>query len=119
MRLQDVWAGEAAGLQQCSADSLSIHRRPLQCRAIRRLGVGRAHCCPPIASHYGAERLNRSVLRDVCEQHDRTNVEPYGVQIGQPKDIFNLWLNVVSDIRHHTLAQRGNLQSTAQVYMNV
>jgi hypothetical protein len=81
MRLQDVWAGEAAGLQQCSADSLPIHRRPLQCRATRRLSVGRRvraapPCCPPIANHYGAERPNRSVLRDACEQHDRTSVEP-------------------------------------------
>jgi hypothetical protein len=60
MRLQGVWAGEAAGLQQYSADPLPIHRRPLQCRATRRLGVGRRvraapPCCPLIASHYGAE----------------------------------------------------------------
>jgi hypothetical protein len=77
MRLQDVGAGEATGLQPCSADSLPIHRRPLQCRATRRLGVGRRvravpPCCPPIASHYGAERPDRSVLHGACEQHGRT-----------------------------------------------
>jgi hypothetical protein len=77
MRLQDVWAGKAAELQQCSADSLPIHRRPLQCRATRRLGVGQCvraapPCCPPIASHYGAERSDRLVLRGACEQHGRT-----------------------------------------------
>jgi hypothetical protein len=76
MCLQDVWAGEAAGLQQCSADPLPIHRRPLQCRATRRLGVGRRvraapPCCPLVASHYGAERPDRSVLRGVCEQRGR------------------------------------------------
>jgi hypothetical protein len=77
MRLQDVWAGEAAGLQQCSANPLPIHRRPLQCRATRRLGVGRRvraapPCCPLIASHYGVERPDRSVLRGACEQRGRT-----------------------------------------------
>jgi hypothetical protein len=77
MRLQDVWTGEAAGLQQCSADPLSIHRRPLQCRVTRQLGVMRCvratpPCCPLIASHYGAERLDRSVLRGACEQRGRT-----------------------------------------------
>jgi hypothetical protein len=77
MRLQDVWAGEAAGLQQCSANSLLIHRRPLQCRATRRLGVEQRvrvvpPCCPTIASHYGVERPDRSVLRGACEQHGRT-----------------------------------------------
>jgi hypothetical protein len=77
MHLQDVWAGEVAGLQQCSADPLPIHRRPLQCRATRRLGVGRCvraapPCYPSIASHYGAERPDRSVLRGACEQRGRT-----------------------------------------------
>jgi hypothetical protein len=77
MHLQDVWAGEAAGLQPCSADSLPIHRRPLQCRATRLLGVGRhvraaPPCCPPIASHYGVERPDRSVLHGACEQYGRT-----------------------------------------------
>jgi hypothetical protein len=42
MRLQDMWTGEAAGLQQCSANPLPIHRRPLQCRVTRQLGVVRA-----------------------------------------------------------------------------
>jgi hypothetical protein len=77
MRLQDVWTGEAAGLQQCSAVPLPIHRRPLQCRVTRQLGVvGRVRatppCCPLIASHYGAERPDRSVLRGACEQRGRT-----------------------------------------------
>jgi hypothetical protein len=59
MRLQDVWVGEAAGLQQCNADPLPIHRRPLQCRVTRRLGVGQhvraaPPCCPLVASHYSA-----------------------------------------------------------------
>jgi hypothetical protein len=77
MRLQDVWTGEAAGLQQCSADPLPIHRRPLQCRVTRQLGVVRRvraapPCCPLIASHYGAERPDRSVLRGACEQRGRT-----------------------------------------------
>jgi hypothetical protein len=77
MRLQDVWAGEAVGLQQCSANPLPIHRRPLQCRATRRLGVGRRvraapPCCPLVASHYSAEQPNRSVLRGACEQRGRT-----------------------------------------------
>jgi hypothetical protein len=77
MRLQEVWAGEAAWLQQCSADPLPIHRRPLQCRATRRLGVGRRvraapPYCPLIPSHYGAERPDRSVLRGACEQRGRT-----------------------------------------------
>ncbi len=77
MRLQDVWAGEAAGLQQCSADPLPIHSRPLQCRATRRLGVGRRvraapPCCPLVASRYSAERPDRSVLRGACEQRGRT-----------------------------------------------
>jgi hypothetical protein len=77
MRLQDVWSGEAAGLQQCGADLLPIHRRPLQCRATRQLGVmRRVHttlpCCPLIGSHYGAERPDRSVLHGACEQRGRT-----------------------------------------------
>jgi hypothetical protein len=77
MRLQDVWTGEAAGLQQCSADPLPIHRRPLQCRVTRQLGVVRRvrvapPCCPLIASHYGVERPDRSELRDACEQRGRT-----------------------------------------------
>jgi hypothetical protein len=77
MRLQDVWTGEAAGLQQCSADPLSIHRRPLQCRVTRQLSVVRRvraapPCSPLIASHYGAERPDRSVLRGACEQRGRT-----------------------------------------------
>jgi hypothetical protein len=77
MRLQDVWTGEAAGLQQCSADPLPIHRRPLQCRVTRQLDVmRRVHaalpCCPLIASHYGAERPDISVLRGACEQRGRT-----------------------------------------------
>jgi hypothetical protein len=77
MRLQDVWAGEATGLQQCSADPLPIHRRPLQCWATRRLGVGQRMraappYCPLVASHYSAEQPNRSVLRGACEQHGRT-----------------------------------------------
>jgi hypothetical protein len=77
MHLQDVWTGEAAGLQQCSADPLPIHHRPLQCRVTRQLGVVRRvraapPCCPLIASHYGAERPDRSVLRDACEQRGRT-----------------------------------------------
>jgi hypothetical protein len=77
MRLQDVWTGEAAGLQQCSADPLPIHRRPLQCQVTRQLGVVRRvratpPCCPLIASHYGAERPDRSVLRDAYEQRGRT-----------------------------------------------
>jgi hypothetical protein len=77
MRLQDVWAEEAAGLQQCSADPLPIHRRPLQCQATRQLDVGRRvraapPCFPLIASRYGAERPDRSVLRGACEQRGRT-----------------------------------------------
>jgi hypothetical protein len=77
MRLQDVWTGEAAGLQQCSADPLPIRRRPLQCQVTRRLGVGqRVHaappCCPLVASHYGVERPDRLVLRGACEQRGRT-----------------------------------------------
>jgi hypothetical protein len=77
MRLEDVWTGEAAGLQQCSADPLPIHRRPLQCRVTRQLSVVRrvravTPCCPLIASHYGAERPDRSVLRGACEQRGRT-----------------------------------------------
>jgi hypothetical protein len=76
MRLQDVWSGEAAGLQQCGADPLPIHHRPLQCRATRQLGVMRrvrtaSPYCPLIASHYGAERPDRSVLRGTCEQRGR------------------------------------------------
>jgi hypothetical protein len=67
MCLQDMWTGEAAGLQQCSADPLPIHRRPLQCRVTRQLGVVRRvraapPCWPLIASHYSAERPDRSVL---------------------------------------------------------
>jgi hypothetical protein len=77
MHLQDVWAGEAAGLQQCSTDPLPIHHRPLQCRVTRRLSVGRrVRAAPPcyltIASHYGVEWPDRSVLRGACEQHGRT-----------------------------------------------
>jgi hypothetical protein len=77
MRLQDVWAWEATGLQPCSADSLPIHRRPLQYRVTRWLGVGQhvravPPYCPPIASHYGAERPDRSVLHRACKQHGRT-----------------------------------------------
>jgi hypothetical protein len=77
MRLQDVWSVEAAGLQQCGADPLLIQRRPLQCQATRQLGVVRRvrtapPCCPLIASHYGAERPDRSVLRSACEQRGRT-----------------------------------------------
>jgi hypothetical protein len=41
MCLQDVWTGEAAGLQQCSADPLPIHSRPLQCRLTQRFGIMR------------------------------------------------------------------------------
>jgi hypothetical protein len=63
MRLQDVWTGEAAGL--------------LQCRVTRQLGVVRRvraalPCCPLIASHYGAEQPDRSVLRGACKQRGRT-----------------------------------------------
>jgi hypothetical protein len=77
MRLQDVWAGEAAGLHQCSVDPLPIHRRPLQCRVTRQLGVVRRvraapPCCPLITSHYGVERPDRSVLCGACEQRGRT-----------------------------------------------
>jgi hypothetical protein len=77
MHLQDVWTGEVVGLQQCSADPLPIHHRPLQCRATRRLGVGRRMraapaCSPLVASHYGAERPDRSALRGACEQRGRT-----------------------------------------------
>jgi hypothetical protein len=77
MRLQDVWSGEAAGLQQCGTDPLPIHRRPLQYRGTRQLDVVRRvctapPCCPLIASHYGAERPDRSVLRGACEQRGRT-----------------------------------------------
>jgi hypothetical protein len=77
MRLQDMWSREAAGLQQCGADLLPIHHRPLQCRVPRQLGVVRhVHTAPPycplIASHYSAERPDRSVLHDACEQHGRT-----------------------------------------------
>jgi hypothetical protein len=68
MHLQDVWTGEAAGLQQCSADPLLIHHRPLQCRVTRQFGVVRCvHAASPycllIASHYSAERPDRLVLR--------------------------------------------------------
>jgi hypothetical protein len=77
MRLQDVWSVEAAGLQQCGADPLPIHRIPLQCRATRQLSVvwrvrTAPPCCPLIANHYGAERPDRLVLRGACEQHGRT-----------------------------------------------
>jgi hypothetical protein len=73
MRLQDMWTGEAAGLQQCSADPLPIHSRPLQCRVTRQFDVMRRvrtvpPCCPLIASHYSAERPDSSVLRGACEQ---------------------------------------------------
>jgi hypothetical protein len=72
MRLQDVWTGEAVGLQQCSADPLPIHRRPLQCRVTRQFGIVRRvraspPRCPLIASHYSAERPDSSVLRSACE----------------------------------------------------
>jgi hypothetical protein len=72
MRLQDVWTGEAAGLQQCSADPLPIHSRPLQYRVTRQFGIVRRvraappHC-PPIASHYSAGQPDSSVLRGACE----------------------------------------------------
>jgi hypothetical protein len=77
MRLQDMWTGAVAGLQQCSADPLPIHRRPLQCRVTRQLGVvqhvrAAPPCCPLIVGHYGAERPDRSALHDACEQHGRT-----------------------------------------------
>jgi hypothetical protein len=77
MRLQDVWTVAAVGLQQSSADPLPIHRRPLQCRVTRQLGVVRRvraalPCCPLIAGYYGAERPDRSVLHDACEQRGRT-----------------------------------------------
>jgi hypothetical protein len=77
MRLQDVWTGAAAGLQQCSADPLPIHHRPLQCRVTRQLGVMRRvrtapPYCPLIAGYYGAERPDRSALRGACEQRGRT-----------------------------------------------
>jgi hypothetical protein len=77
MRLQDMWSGEAAGLQQCGVDPLPIHRRLLQCRVTQQLGVVRrvrnaSPCCPLIASHYGAERPDRSVLCGACEQRGRT-----------------------------------------------
>jgi hypothetical protein len=71
MRLQDVWAGEAVGLRQYSADPLPIHRRPLQCRVTRRLGVGRCvratpPCCPLVASRYSAGRPGGSVSGGTC-----------------------------------------------------
>jgi hypothetical protein len=77
MRLQDMWTGEAAGLQQCSAGPLPIHHRPLQCRMTRQHGgVWRVRaapsCCPLIASYYSAERPDGSVLRGACEQRGRT-----------------------------------------------
>jgi hypothetical protein len=77
MRLQDLWTGEAAGLQQCSADPLPIHRRPLQYRVTRQLGVVRRvravpPYCPLIVGCYGAERPGRSALRGACEQRGRT-----------------------------------------------
>jgi hypothetical protein len=77
MRMQDMWTGEAAGLQQCSTDPFHIHRGPLQCWVIRQLGVVRRvraapPCCPLIASHYSAELPDRSVLRGACEQRGRT-----------------------------------------------
>jgi hypothetical protein len=77
MRLQDVWSVEAAGLQQCGADPLPIHRRLLQCQTTRQLSVVQRvrtapPCCPLIASHYGAERPDRSVLRGAYEQRGRT-----------------------------------------------
>jgi hypothetical protein len=76
MRLQDVWTWAAAELQQCSADPLPIHRRPLQCWVTRQLGVVRRvcaapPCCPLIAGHYGAEQPDRSALHDACEQRGR------------------------------------------------
>jgi hypothetical protein len=76
MRLQDVWTGEAAGLQQCSADPLPIHSWLLHYRVTRQFGVVRRvritpTCCPLIASHYSAERLDSSVLRGACEQRGR------------------------------------------------
>jgi hypothetical protein len=72
MRLQDVWTGEAAGLQQCSADSLPIHRRLLQCQVTRQFGIVRRvraapPRCPLIASHYSVEQPDSSVLHGACE----------------------------------------------------
>jgi hypothetical protein len=77
MRLQDVWTGVTAGLQQYNVDPLPIHRRPLQCRVTRQLGVGRhvraaPPCCPLIAGYYGVERPDRSALRGACEQRGKT-----------------------------------------------
>jgi hypothetical protein len=77
MRLQDMWTEEAAGLQQCSVDPLPIHHRPLQCRMTRQHGVVRRvratpPCCPLIASYYGAERPDGSILCGACEQRGRT-----------------------------------------------
>jgi hypothetical protein len=77
MRLQDVWTGEAAGLQQCSADPLPIHHRLLQCRMTRQHGVvwrvrAAPPCYPLIASYYSAERPDGSVLCGTCEQRGRT-----------------------------------------------
>jgi hypothetical protein len=77
MRLQDVWTGAAVGLQQSSADPLFIHRRPLQCRVTRQLGVvqrvrAAPPCCPLIVGYYGAERPDRSTLHGACEQRGRT-----------------------------------------------
>jgi hypothetical protein len=76
MRLQDVWTREAAGLQQCSADPLPIHSWLLHYWVTRQFGVVRRvritpTCCPLIASHYSAERLDSSVLRGACEQRGR------------------------------------------------
>jgi hypothetical protein len=53
MRLQDVWSGEAAGLQQCGADPLPIHRRPLQCRRdpTARCRVTRAYRAALLPAH--------------------------------------------------------------------
>jgi hypothetical protein len=77
MRLQDMWTGAAARLQQCSADPLPIHRRSLQYQVTRQLSVVRRvraapPCCPLIAGCYGAERPDRSALRGACEQRGRT-----------------------------------------------
>jgi hypothetical protein len=76
MRLQDVWTGEAAGLQQCSVHPLPIYSRPLQYRVTRQFDVVRRvrtalTCYPLIASHYSAERPDSSVLRGACEQRGR------------------------------------------------
>jgi hypothetical protein len=62
MRLQDVWTGEAAGLQQ--------YRVTRQFGVVRRVRTAPT-CCPFIASRYNAERPDSSVLRDACEQRGK------------------------------------------------